>query len=160
MSNPNLMLMTASLLAAFSVNAAVTGATGSTSTTNTGTSTGGSGTPMPTTSGSVSGLPALPNSMSMGAGAYTSSQLRDVQAALNRDVSAGLVIDGTLGPRTQDAIRRFQSSNSLAVTGELDAATIESMGLDFDATTDATRAPASVPNTDMNTVPPQTTPVR
>jgi hypothetical protein len=53
----------------------------------------------------------------------------DVQRALNRR-GAKLAVDGVLGPNTVQALRRFQESNTLPVTGKLDPETLERLGLD------------------------------
>ena len=38
-------------------------------------------------------------------------------------------IDGTLGPNTREALRKFQISHALAVTGQADDKTLEALGL-------------------------------
>jgi peptidoglycan hydrolase-like protein with peptidoglycan-binding domain len=38
--------------------------------------------------------------------------------------------DGIMGPQTRRAVRRFQRANRLRVTGRVDAATIDALGLD------------------------------
>ncbi len=45
------------------------------------------------------------------------SYVRWVQAALNRSMGAGLAVDGILGPKTRQAVRRFQRRRGLAVDG-------------------------------------------
>jgi peptidoglycan hydrolase-like protein with peptidoglycan-binding domain len=39
-------------------------------------------------------------------------------------------VDGFLGPRTRDALRRFQETKGLEVTGEADKATRKALELD------------------------------
>jgi len=38
-------------------------------------------------------------------------------------------LDGTLGPQTRDALRRYQKTQQLPATGELDAATLKALGI-------------------------------
>jgi peptidoglycan hydrolase-like protein with peptidoglycan-binding domain len=38
-------------------------------------------------------------------------------------------LDGTLGPQTRDALRRYQKTYQLPATGELDAATLKALGI-------------------------------
>jgi peptidoglycan hydrolase-like protein with peptidoglycan-binding domain len=51
------------------------------------------------------------------------SEVRELQALLNLH-NAGLFIDGEYGPLTEAAVKRFQSSNNLEVTGVANSATI------------------------------------
>jgi hypothetical protein len=53
----------------------------------------------------------------------SSSDTRAIQQALNSKISAGLSVDGNFGPKTQAAVRTFQSRNGLAATGVVDAQT-------------------------------------
>lgn len=46
-----------------------------------------------------------------------SDDVRWLQGALNRAISAGLVVDGIVGPATRDAIRRYQTARGLLVDG-------------------------------------------
>lgn len=58
-----------------------------------------------------------------------SSYVRSVQQALaDRGYSPGPV-DGQWGPGTEDALRRFQSSQGLQATGQLDSRTTSALGL-------------------------------
>jgi hypothetical protein len=53
--------------------------------------------------------------------------IRAAQQALNdRGYNAGPA-DGLMGPKTEDAIRKFQSSHGLASTGRLDSATVAAL---------------------------------
>jgi len=61
------------------------------------------------------------------AAALTDDLLRDAQRALAALGMYGGEIDGRMGPRTRDAIIRFQKSAGAAVTGEPDAALIQAM---------------------------------
>ena len=38
-------------------------------------------------------------------------------------------LDGTLGPQTRDALRRYQKTRHLPATGELDAVTLKALGM-------------------------------
>jgi peptidoglycan hydrolase-like protein with peptidoglycan-binding domain len=38
-------------------------------------------------------------------------------------------IDGTLGPQTRDALRRYQQTRNLPATGELDEGTLQALGI-------------------------------
>jgi putative peptidoglycan binding protein/YmgG-like glycine-zipper protein len=60
---------------------------------------------------------------------YDSSYVRSVQQALtDRGYSPGPA-DGQWGPSTEDALRRFQSSQGLQATGQLDSRTTSALGL-------------------------------
>lgn len=68
--------------------------------------------------------------------------VRRAQHALNREVAAGLRVDGKMGPATVDALRRFQASIGLPVTGLLDTMTESALGVSSNNMIE--RAPASV----------------
>jgi hypothetical protein len=51
------------------------------------------------------------------------------QAKLNELKFSAGVPDGQIGPRTRDAIRKFQSAKKLKVTGELDPDTLSALGI-------------------------------
>lgn len=57
------------------------------------------------------------------------------QIALEGAAFSPGVIDGCLGPKTRMALRGFQASRGLAVTGELDAATRAALGVDLSTAT-------------------------
>jgi peptidoglycan hydrolase-like protein with peptidoglycan-binding domain len=57
------------------------------------------------------------------------SSVRHVQEALARAGYYHGAIDGSFGPATQNAVRRFQRSHGLGVTGEIDRPVIEALGL-------------------------------
>lgn len=52
----------------------------------------------------------------------------DIQTALNK-AGANLKADGKMGKGTRRAIREYQKSNKLKVTGNADDATLKSLGL-------------------------------
>jgi hypothetical protein len=54
----------------------------------------------------------------------------DVQAALGRRGYNVGVVDGDLGPQTQDAIAAFQSDRGLRVTGRIDQPLLRALGID------------------------------
>jgi len=61
--------------------------------------------------------------------AYDAGTIRSVQQALNdRGYNAGPV-DGHYGVATQDAVRRFQQTAGLPVTGELGRPTLTALGV-------------------------------
>lgn len=70
-------------------------------------------------------------------------EIREGQTALNSELAVGLTEDGVMGPATRAAIRQFQVEQGLAVTGEFDTATLQTLGIWEDESLD--RAPASVP---------------
>jgi len=56
-------------------------------------------------------------------------QVREVQHALKSQGHDPGPIDGTLGADTQEALRAFQKSQDLPVTGQLDSETIAKLGV-------------------------------
>ena len=78
------------------------------------------------------------------------SQVKEAQAALNRELTIGIAEDGRMGPETRAAVRQFQTEQGLEVTGRLDTATVQALGLDG---MEADRAPASVPMDPRSTTP-------
>lgn len=80
--------------------------------------------PQPTTAppASQSSSPALPL-------APTKDIISRVQVELKaRGFDAGPP-DGSIGPKTREALRRFQNAHRLRGTGEIDAATLEALGI-------------------------------
>jgi peptidoglycan hydrolase-like protein with peptidoglycan-binding domain len=57
------------------------------------------------------------------------NDIREVQKSLNAKGFDCGPADGYLGPRTRSGIRQFQASESLAVTGRLDAETAGKLGV-------------------------------
>jgi hypothetical protein len=57
------------------------------------------------------------------------SSVSQVQAALARQGYYHGAIDGSFGPATQSALRRYQRSHGLNVTGRIDRPVIEALGL-------------------------------
>ena len=57
------------------------------------------------------------------------SSVRRVQAALARQGYYHGAIDGSFGPATRNALRRYQRNHGLGVTGEIDRPVIEALGL-------------------------------
>ncbi len=79
-------------------------------------------------------LTALNVQKSAAAGAsgqkYGPATIRKAQATLNaRGFKAGAA-DGTLGDSTRNALRAFQKSENIAVTGNLNPRTLERLGID------------------------------
>lgn len=56
--------------------------------------------------------------------------LRAVQDALHRAGSYGGAVDGVWGQDSQTALQQFQQSHSLQVTGQMNPATVQALGLD------------------------------
>ena len=54
--------------------------------------------------------------------------VRRVQAALQKKAMSPGVIDGIMGPLTQEAIRRFQDRYGMNATGEIDNQTLFALG--------------------------------
>jgi putative peptidoglycan binding protein len=61
-----------------------------------------------------------------GAGDFSVS---GVQSALAREGYYDGAIDGSLGPATRNALRRYQRDRRLSVTGRIDRSVIEALGL-------------------------------
>lgn len=74
-------------------------------------------------SGSSSGDMSRQNRMT------SSSQVRRVQQALKAQGHDPGPIDGVMGPRTQEALRSFQTSQSLDATGDMNQETMDKLGL-------------------------------
>lgn len=60
---------------------------------------------------------------------YDPTLVRDVQQALNsKGYDAGMV-DGQWGPKTENAVKRFQQASGLPQTGELENSTLVALGV-------------------------------
>jgi peptidoglycan hydrolase-like protein with peptidoglycan-binding domain len=57
------------------------------------------------------------------------SQITRIQESLKSQGHDPGTIDGRMGARTQDAIRAFQTSRGLPVTGQMDHQTMEKLGV-------------------------------
>jgi peptidoglycan hydrolase-like protein with peptidoglycan-binding domain len=58
-----------------------------------------------------------------------SAQIHQIQQSLN-DKGFGVgVVDGEWGPRTEDALKKFQGSNNMPSSGQLNANTVTALGL-------------------------------
>ena len=57
------------------------------------------------------------------------SSVSDVQSALSREGYYSGAVDGSMGPETQNALRRYQRDRGLPVTGRIDRATTNALGL-------------------------------
>ncbi|HEX8490199.1 MAG TPA: peptidoglycan-binding domain-containing protein [Chthoniobacterales bacterium] len=57
------------------------------------------------------------------------SNVSQIQSALSREGYYSGAIDGNLGPETRNALRRYQRDRGLSVTGRVDRATINALGL-------------------------------
>ncbi len=75
-------------------------------------------------------LTALGVQKTEGASKYGAATIRKVQATLNaRGFKVGAA-DGTLGDGTRSALRAFQRSENIAVTGNLNPRTLARLGID------------------------------
>ncbi|MGQ0526428.1 MAG: peptidoglycan-binding domain-containing protein [Alphaproteobacteria bacterium] len=77
------------------------------------------------------------------------ANVRKLQKALKDQGSYTGNIDGSWGDQTAAAVSDFQSKNSLGITGELDQATIDKLGVDFSASA-IKRTRATKSKVDMN----------
>jgi len=68
-------------------------------------------------------------SVELGAGRISMTNIKQVQQALKDKGYDPGAIDGVMGARTKEAIKSFQSASSLPVTGTLDAATSQQLGV-------------------------------
>jgi putative peptidoglycan binding protein len=57
------------------------------------------------------------------------SNISEIQSALSREGYYSGAVDGSLGPGTRSALRRYQRDHGLAVTGRIDRAVINALGL-------------------------------
>ena len=57
------------------------------------------------------------------------SSVSQVQAALAREGYYRGAIDGSFGPATRNALRRYQQNHGLDVTGRIDRPVLEALGL-------------------------------
>lgn len=57
------------------------------------------------------------------------SSVSQVQSALSREGYYSGAVDGSLGPETRNALRRYQRDRGLSVTGRVDRATMNALGL-------------------------------
>jgi peptidoglycan hydrolase-like protein with peptidoglycan-binding domain len=62
----------------------------------------------------------------------SAEQIRKVQQQLNKEGFHAGSVDGKWSSQTQSAIRNFQESKGLQVTGQLDERTLDELGLDAD----------------------------
>lgn len=85
----------------------------------------------------------------------TTDEIRDLQEALNNEIDANLTVDGKMGPRTVRALRHYQDSHGLKVTGVADLDTLDALGVDVGDE----RAPASIQNAEPKT-PTESTPIK
>ena len=85
------------------------------------------GTPIPQVS--TPGAPGSGASSIPSAGTDTMGQIRSAQQALQGSGMNPGAIDGIMGPRTQQAVRDYQKQQNLPQTGQLDAATLQKLGV-------------------------------
>jgi putative chitinase len=75
-----------------------------------------------------------------------------LQKTLNKAIDAGLTPDGDYGPATEKAVRAFQQSNGIAVTGIAGPETLKKLGVDFP------QQPTQLPQSAAPTMPPPSAP--
>ena len=85
------------------------------------------GTPIPQVS--TPGVPGSAASSIPSAVTDTMGQIRSAQQALQGNGMNPGAIDGIMGPRTQQAVRDYQKQQNLPQTGQLDAATLQKLGV-------------------------------
>lgn len=61
---------------------------------------------------------------------YSQDTWRQVQSKLNDSNFPVGTADGLTGPRTTEALRNYQRSNNLQITGRLNQETLDAMGID------------------------------
>lgn len=72
-------------------------------------------------------------------------EVRQAQTALQEKGFDSGPIDGVMGPRTRSALREFQRTNNLPVSGRLDSETMTALGLETGGTLTARRETVSMP---------------
>jgi len=60
----------------------------------------------------------------------TSELIRTAQQQLNQNSGAGITVDGIWGNETSGAVREFQATRGLSVTGRLNLQTLAALGVD------------------------------
>jgi peptidoglycan hydrolase-like protein with peptidoglycan-binding domain len=79
-------------------------------------------------------------------------KVKAVQQALKDKGHHPGTVDGRMGPKTQQALRDFQKAHGMQATGELDAKTMHSLGVEVSTTSSAestgSASPASGSTTD------------
>lgn len=65
-------------------------------------------------------------------GALYGDSLRDVQAKLQEAGFDPGPLDGVMGPQTRNALREFQRTRNLEVSGDLDPATLQELGVELE----------------------------
>ena len=58
------------------------------------------------------------------------SDVRKIQEALRDKGNDPGVIDGIMGPKTREALKSFQTANSLPASGRIDAETAKRLGVE------------------------------
>jgi len=109
---------------------------------------------------STQSAPAAPSTTAPTTALQSSEKLRwgsrggavsDLQSALN-DNGASLAVDGVFGPRTDSAVRNYQSSNGLQVDGVVGPETRGSLNGGASAPSGGTSAPASSSSNSGNAI--------
>src|SRR5258708_20541889 len=82
-----------------------------------------------------------------------SSNVRELQQALNDKGFDSGPVDGKAGPQTKAAIKKFQQAQNLTASGKLDQQTVAALALNTSTTT-STSTSASPSSTDASVTPP------
>jgi peptidoglycan hydrolase-like protein with peptidoglycan-binding domain len=89
---------------------------------------GASGSSMSSSSSSGAPAKSMPAKKAAAKKGMASESVKAVQAALNKH-GAKLKVDGTMGPGTRAALKKYQSANGLKATGRIDDATKAKLGV-------------------------------
>jgi peptidoglycan hydrolase-like protein with peptidoglycan-binding domain len=89
--------------------------------------------------------PAMKSGRGAGMGGAKTEQVKAVQQALKDKGHDPGQIDGKMGPKTQAALRDFQSQEGLKASGRLDADTMSKLGVEAGAAASGSSTPSASP---------------
>ncbi len=106
------------------------------------TGTMGTGSSVPSDTADTTHSPSFhpPMENAMGGAMPSRTTVKDAQRALSAN-GHSLNVDGIAGPKTQSALREFQSKNGLPQTGQLDSATMNALNISGESSDTATDEP-------------------
>jgi peptidoglycan hydrolase-like protein with peptidoglycan-binding domain len=90
--------------------------------------------------------PAMKSGRGAGMAGAKTEQVKAVQQALKDKGHDPGAIDGKMGPKTQSALREFQSKEGLTASGRLDAETMTKLGVEAGAAASGSTAPSASPS--------------